>query len=193
TFAARMSSSGAAEEALFKTRSGEEKPVELTVSSIAGRGGASGGYVVIARDISERKTLESDLKAAIAEGREVVTPVAARREEVADLARSLASWERFSRQRSAGSQAMSELSSLTRVEDVTRVGLERMAELFDAGHGSICVADPDGLRGAAVVHGNQAADQFRVGALLRDDTPIGVAMATGHPVAAAFEAGAWSE
>ena len=192
SLAARLSSSAAAEECWLKARSGAEKPVELTISSIAGRGGVATGYLLVARDISERKTLETDLQAAIAEGRDVVAPAVARRDEVADLARSLASWERFSRQRLEGSQAMSELSSMTRAEDITEVGLSRLAAIFDALHGSICLVEPDGARVSAVVHGDQPADEFRVGALLDRGTPIGTVAATSAPIIDPFEAGAWS-
>ena len=191
--AAGLSSSGAAQELLFKARSGEEKPVELTISAVAGRGGDFTGYLLVARDISERKALETDLQAAIAEGRDIVAPAVARHDEVADLARSLASWERFSRQRLEGSQAMSELSSMTRVEDITEVGLSRLAAIFDALHGSICLLQPDGIRVGAVLHGDQPADEFRVGASLGRGTPIAKVAAASTPIVDQFGAGNWSE
>jgi PAS domain S-box-containing protein len=195
TFAALASSysaSGAADEWVFINRAGEERPVELSISPILDAERRQIGFVMVARDITERKALEADLKAALAEGREVVTPTTARRQEVAELARSLAGWERLSRQRLEGSQAMAELGHLTRVEDVTRVGLERMAATFGARQGLVAMADEDSARVVAVLQGGQAPGPLQVGALLDPTSPTVRALATATPVVADLASGAWS-
>lgn len=114
-FAGAYSSASHSEEWVLTTRAGDERPVELSISQLTDTDRNLLGFVIVARDISDRKALEAELKAALAQGREVVTPQAARREEVGELARSLAGWERFSRQRLEGAQAMAELGNLTKV------------------------------------------------------------------------------
>lgn len=191
-FASAYSSAGLAEEWVFTTRAGDERPVELSISQLADADRNPLGFVVVARDIADRKALEAELKAALAEGREVVTHQAARREEVGELARSLAGWERFSRQRLEGSQAMAELGNLTKVEDVTRVGLERMGAVFEARQGLIAIAEASGGRLAAVLHPDQAPQGFQVGVLLDLRTAAARALAVGTPVVADLRSGGWS-
>ena len=185
--------SGVADEWVLLGRTGDERPVELSISTMFDAARKRLGYVVIARDISERKALEADLKAALAEGREVVKPAAARREEAGQLARSLAAWDRFSRQRLEGSQAMAELGHLTTVEDVTRVGLQRMGAIFGARQGFVALAEKAGASVAAVLHPDAAPPSLQVGALLDPRTPAARALATGAAVLSNLDAEIWAE
>jgi len=190
--AREYATSGTADEWLLITRTGEERPVELSITPIIDADRTRRGFVLIARDISERRELEADLKTALAEGREVVMPAAGRRDEVEELARSLAGWERFSRQRLEGSQAMAELGNLTKVEDVTRVGLERMGSMFGARMGFVALSESQGARVSQVLHPEQAPGAFRVGALLDPLAPGARALTTAAPVVGDLGAGSWS-
>jgi PAS domain S-box-containing protein len=185
-------SSGVADDWHLISRTGEERPVELSVTPILDADRIRRGFVLIARDISERRALEAHLKAALAEGREVVMPAAGRRDEVEELARSLAGWERFSRQRLEGSQAMAELGNLTKIEDVTRVGLERMGDTFGARTGFVALTESQGARVSQVLRPEQAPGEFRVGALLDPGAPGARALTTAAPVVGDLGGGGWS-
>jgi len=111
----------------WRHRDGHEIEVAVSVSPLKDQSGSLLGFSAVARDITERKAIERDLRHLLVEE------------------------ERLQRQHAATAEIRLALLSGASIEEALTLICARASELVDAPEAVICVKDADGVRIAAAV------------------------------------------